>query len=56
VLFCQVVYLYWLVLPSFRPRGIGFHSLDALLAISLSALWLFCFLGLKHSPEDEIRA
>jgi hypothetical protein len=53
VLVCQIVYLYWLILPSFRPRGIGFHWLDALLLLALGGLWLFGFLGLKPAAGKE---
>ena len=53
VLLCQNVYLYWLVLPTFRPAGIGFHPLDALLPLALDGLWLFCFLGLEPIPFPE---
>ena len=42
---CQAVYLYWLVLPSFRPAGLGFHWLDAVLPLTLDALWLYLYLG-----------
>ena len=42
---CQAVYLYWLVLPSFRPAGIGFHWLDAVLPLTLDALWLYLYFG-----------
>ena len=44
----QAVYVYWLLLPSFRQAGIGFHLLDALLPLALDAWWLFIFLG--HLP------
>ncbi len=53
VLVGQAVYLYWLILPAFRPLGIGFHPLDALLPLALDALWLFCFLGLTPTPKEE---
>ena len=52
VLLGQAVYLYWLVLPTFRPHGIGFHPLDALLPLALDALWLSCFLGLAPAPKE----
>ena len=54
VLLCQTVYLYWLILPSFRPGGIGFHPLDALLPLALDGAWLYCFLGLQPNPEEDI--
>ena len=41
----QAVYVYWLILPTFRPTGIGLHGLDALLPLALDALWLWIFLG-----------
>ena len=53
VLLCQNVYLYWLVLPTFRPHGMGFHPLDALLPLALDGLWLFWFLGLEPIPIPE---
>ena len=59
VLLCQTVYLYWLILPTFRSRGLGFHPLDALLPLALDALWLSVFLGLKPHPhllEDPLDA
>ena len=43
--FSQAVYMYWLVLPTFRPTGIGFHPLDALLPLAFDAAWLGIFLG-----------
>ena len=53
----QAVYVYWLVLPTFRPAGIGFHPLDALLPLALDALWLYVCLGYltaatKEEPTD----
>ena len=51
ILLCQTVYFYWLILPTFRPRGLGFHPLDALLPLALDALWLYGYLGLSTSPE-----
>ena len=58
ILLCQTVYLYWLVLPTFRPAGLGFHPLDALLPLALDALWLYGFLGqpLTPLPEDPADA
>ena len=53
VLLGQAVYLYWLILPTFRPHGIGFHPLDPLLALALDGAWLYCFLGLAPAPEEE---
>ena len=55
--FGQAVYVYWLVLPTFRPTGVGFHPLDALLPLALDAAWLYVFLGLlpaamKEEPAD----
>ena len=53
VLLCQTVYIYWLILPTFRPRGLGFHPLDALLPLALDAGWLYIFLGFTpHAMED----
>ena len=49
VMLGQAVYVYWLVLPTFRPAGIGFHPLDALLPLALDALWLYVFLGILPS-------
>ena len=51
VLACQTVYLYWLILPTYRPHGIDFHPLDALLPLALDALWLYVFLGLKPTSN-----
>ena len=53
VLLCQAVYLYWLIVPTFRPDGIGFHPLDALLPLALDGAWLYCFLGLEPPPEED---
>jgi hypothetical protein len=53
VLLCQVLYTYWLVLPSFRTQGIDFHWLDLLLPLALGGLWLFRFLGLAPLPLQE---
>ena len=53
VLLCQTVYLYWLVLPTFRPQGIGFHPLDALLPLALDGLWLYRFLGFDPAPSED---
>ena len=49
----QAVYLYWLILPTFRPDGIHFHWLDAVLPLALDALWLFCLLGRQPVLEEE---
>ena len=49
----QAVYVYWLVLPTFRPAGIGFHPLDALLPLALDAWWLFIFLGQLPAATQE---
>ena len=54
VLVCQAVYLYWLIVPSFRPGGIGFHPLDALLPLALDGAWLYCFLGFKPIREEDL--
>ena len=51
--FSQAVYVYWLVLPTFRPAGIGLHALDALLPLALDALWLFIFLGYLPAATKE---
>ncbi len=53
----QAMYMYWLVLPTFRPGGIGFHPLDMILPLALDAAWLFIFLGhlpaaTKEEPAD----
>ena len=53
VLLAQAVYLYWLILPAFRPRGIGFHPLDPLLALALDGAWLYCLLGLAPAPKED---
>lgn len=49
----QAVYVYWLVLPTFRPAGIGFHPLDALLPLALDTWWLFLFLGYLPAATKE---
>ena len=49
----QAVYVYWLVLPTFRPGGVGFHPLDALLPLALDAWWLFIFLGYLPAAAKE---
>ena len=54
VLACQTLYIYWLTLPSFRPHGIGFHPLDALLPPALDALWLYAFLGQTPTPAEDL--
>ena len=54
VLLGQAVYLYWLILPAFRPHGIGFQPLDALLPLALDALWLWRFLGLAPAPKEDL--
>jgi hypothetical protein len=56
VLLGQAVYLYWLVLPTFRPHSIGFHPLDVLLPLALDALWIYCWLGLAPAPEEAVYA
>ena len=47
----QAVYLYWTILPSFRPAGIGFHPLDAVLPLALDVLWLVLLPSLKTTPK-----
>ena len=49
----QAVYVYWLVLPAFRPAGIGLHPLDTLLPLALDAAWLYVFLGLLPATTKE---
>ncbi len=53
VTFAQALYVYWLVLPTFRPAGIGFHPLDGLLALALDALWLYLCLGSLPAAAKE---
>jgi hypothetical protein len=53
VLACQTVYLYWLILPSFHPRGIGIPWLDALVLAALGSLALFAFLDLAVKTRKE---
>jgi hypothetical protein len=45
VLCCQFIYIYWLILPSFRPHGLAFGWLDAALPLGIGGLWLFFYLG-----------
>jgi hypothetical protein len=52
VLLGQVVYLYWLILPTFRPSGIAFEPLDAVLPLAVDALWLYCFLGVASAAKE----
>ncbi len=53
VLLGQAVYLYWLILPAFRPAGIDFHLLDAVLPLAIDALWLFFFLGVTAPVKED---
>jgi hypothetical protein len=50
VLGCQAIYLYWLILPSFRTQGIMLGWLDALLPAAAVACALFFYLG-NLAPE-----
>ena len=43
ILILRVVDLYWLVAPEFHHEGVAVSWLDVLLPVSLSALWLGCF-------------
>ena len=52
VLLGQVVYLYWAILPTFRPWGIGFQPLDALLPLVIDALWLYRFVGIAEAAKE----
>ncbi len=54
----QAIYVYWLVLPAFRPAGIGLHPLDALLPLAFDAWWLWVFMGLlpAHVKEETADA
>ena len=54
VLLCQTLYLYSMVLPTFRPRGLELHLLDALLPLALDGAWLFCFLGLTPIAKEDL--
>ena len=45
VLFFQLLYLYWLVLPAFRRNGVSFHALDLILPIAVGGIYLFFYLG-----------
>ena len=54
VVFGQAVYLYWTIMPSFRPAGIGLHPLDVLLPMTLDGLWMYLFLSLQPVAEEEL--
>jgi hypothetical protein len=54
VLLCQTIYLYTLILPSFRTAGIDFHGLDALLPLALDGVWLWCFFGLAATVREGL--
>jgi hypothetical protein len=43
ILVVRLVDLFWLVAPEFHEGGISVSWLDVLLPLSLSALWLGCF-------------
>jgi hypothetical protein len=43
ILVARVVDLFWLVAPEFHRDGISISWLDVLLPVSLSAIWLGCF-------------
>ena len=43
ILVARVVDLFWLVAPEFHRNGISISWLDVLLPVSLSAIWLGCF-------------
>ena len=53
IFLCQILYEYWLVLPSFRPAGADAHLLDLLIPLALGALWLFRLLGLTPMQIQE---
>jgi hypothetical protein len=53
ILLCQILYIYWLILPSFRTTRVDFHLLDLLLPLAIGALWLFRFLGIAPVPVQE---
>jgi len=40
LLLMRLADLYWLVAPSFHPRGVALHWLDAALPLTLGGLWL----------------
>src|SRR5215467_3432076 len=44
ILVARVVDLFWLVAPEFHPEGVSVSWLDVLLPLSLSAIWLGCFI------------
>jgi len=45
VLGCQFLYIYWLILPSFRHHGFAFRWLDIVLPLGIGGLWFFFYLG-----------
>jgi hypothetical protein len=45
VVFFQIVYLYWLIIPAFRTTGIAFHFIDLVAPIAIGGLYLFFYLG-----------
>jgi hypothetical protein len=44
ILIARVVDLFWLVAPEFHRQGVSVSWLDILLLLSLSAVWLGCFI------------
>ena len=43
ILFVHLIDLFWLVVPPFRPSGIGIHWLDLAAPIGLGGVWLAAF-------------
>jgi hypothetical protein len=44
ILFAQLVYAYYLVMPAFGHTSIGEHWMDFVMPIGLGGVWLSCFL------------
>ena len=53
VLCCQFLYIYWLILPSFRHRGFAFRWLDFVLPLGIGGLWFFFYLGEISKQKRE---
>jgi hypothetical protein len=61
ILIARLVDLFWLVAPEFHRQGVSVSWLDILLALSLGAVWLGCFVWQLrgrailpvHDPEFE---
>jgi hypothetical protein len=51
LLMLRMLDLFWLVAPEFHPGDLAVSWLDVVLPLSLTAVWLACFIGQLRSRD-----